>query len=152
MTTIGFTYTKMLVERKSISSGKVSIQTQIGVTSVDEMKMMFGTNSNTALKIGFSFALNYTPGAGVISLEGFVSEMLPADKIKAAIDTWKAKKVLIDQEFMTKMMNQIYSKCQVQAILLAKEMSMPSPVPLPKIKVDLSGKAAPAGAPAKAKK
>ena len=56
------------------------------------------------------------------------------DKVKEIIDAWKNKKK-IEADVMTPILNNILSKCNIQAILISKEIGLPPPVQLPKVQI-----------------
>ncbi len=58
MATIGFNFTKMLVERKPATGTKISVANNISVVNVDQQKLAVAGGSNV-LAVGFRFELKY---------------------------------------------------------------------------------------------
>jgi len=131
MSVIGFSFTKMLVEKTNPVKGKVNISNNVGIKTVDETKLDINT-SKTALKFGFEFTSTYEPNIGNIFLEGEV--IFLADKAKAdeALKNWKKSKK-VDKEMMTQVLNNVLVKCNVKALMLSDFMNLPPPMPLPKV-------------------
>ncbi|MFH0870751.1 MAG: hypothetical protein V1866_06885 [archaeon] len=131
MSVIGFSFTKMLVEKTNPVKGKVNISNNVGIKTVEETKLDINT-TKTALKFGFEFTSTYEPNIGNILLEGEV--IFLADKAKAedALKNWKKSKK-IDKEMMTQVLNNVLVKCNVKALMLSDFMNLPPPMPLPKV-------------------
>ncbi|MFH1073115.1 MAG: hypothetical protein V1743_06840 [Nanoarchaeota archaeon] len=131
MTVIGFSFTKMLVEKKNPVKGKVSINNNVGIKNLEESKLNIDS-SRRALKMDFEFSSTYEPDIGKINLEGEVVYLLEKDKAEEAIKNWKKNKK-IEREMMTNVLNNVLVKCNVQALILSKDMNLPPPIPLPKV-------------------
>ena len=65
--------------------------------------------------------------------------MESSKKVSEVMDRWKKEKKL-DQELMTKILNSVLMKCNVQALILSQDLNLPPPIPLPKINVNKPGK------------
>ncbi len=143
MATIGFNFTKMLVERKPATGTKISVANNISVVNVDQQKLAVAGGSNV-LAVGFRFELKYNPEIGHILLEGTVLELVSEEHLKENLASWKEKKML-KRDMLGHIMQVILARCQIQGIILAKELNLPSPIPLPKIKMDDSKAAATTG-------
>ena len=131
MTVIGFSFTKMLVEKSNPVKGKVSINNNVGIRNVEETKLNINT-AKKALRLDFEFSSTYDPNIGTILLEGEVIYLVYKDKTDDILKNWKKNKKL-DQEVMNAALNYVLSKCNVEALILSKDMNLPPPIPLPKI-------------------
>lgn len=140
MATIGFNFTKMLVERKQATGTKITVANNISVVNVDQQKLSVAGGSNV-LAVSFKFELKYNPEIGNILLEGTVLELVSEEHLKENLASWKEKKIL-KKDMLGHIMQVILARCQIQGIILAKELNLPSPIPLPKIKMDDSKAAA----------
>ncbi|MBU1199713.1 MAG: hypothetical protein KKF46_00720 [Nanoarchaeota archaeon] len=131
MTVIGFSFTKMLIEKKNPVKGKVSINNNVAIKTVEETTLNINADKK-ALKLDFEFTSIYEPGIGNIQMLGEVVYL--ADKAKAAdiIKQWKKNKKL-DKDVMTAVLNNVLAKCNIQALILSKDMNLPPPIPLPKV-------------------
>jgi len=135
MATIGFNFTRMLVERKTNANGQITVSNNISIVNVEQYHLAMTPGANNALAISFKFELKYNPEIGNILLEGQVLELVSEQEQKDTVASWKEKKVL-KKEMLGYIMQTILARCQIQGIILAKELNLPSPIPLPKIKLD----------------
>ena len=131
MTVIGFSFTKMNVEKFTPVKGKISINNNVGVTSVEETKLDINTDKKP-LKLVFEFTSTYDPGVAKILLTGEVIYLAPKDKAEEALKNWKKNKKL-DKDIMANVLNNVLAKCNVEALILSKDMNLPPPMPMPKV-------------------
>ena len=131
MAVVGFSFTKMLVEKISPVKGKISINNNVGITSLDETKLDINTTKK-ALKLDFEFTSAYEPNIGKIVLNGEVIYLMDKDKAEEVIKNWKKNKK-IEKDVMTQVLNNVLTKCNVKALMLSDYMNLPPPMPLPKI-------------------
>lgn len=131
MTVIGFNFTKMLIEKKGPVKGKVSINNNVGIKDLEETKLNINTNKK-ALKLNFEFTSAYEPNIGKILLTGEVIYLIDKDKAADIVKNWKKNKK-IEKDMMTQILNNVLNKCNVQALILSKDMNLPPPIPLPKV-------------------
>jgi hypothetical protein len=121
----------MLVEKSNPVKGKVSINNNVGIKNVEETKLNINT-AKKALKLDFEFSSTYDPNIGKILLEGEVIYLIDKDKTEDILKNWKKNKKL-DQEMMNSVLNYVLSKCNIEALILSKDMNLPPPIPLPKV-------------------
>ncbi|KYK26466.1 hypothetical protein AYK26_04920 [Euryarchaeota archaeon SM23-78] len=131
MTVIGFSFTKMLIEKKNPVKGKVSINNNVGIKNLEETKLNINTNRK-ALKLDFEFSSTYEPNIAKILLTGEVIYLIDKDKAADVVKNWKKNKK-IEKDMMTQILNNVLAKCNVQALILSKDMNLPPPIPLPKV-------------------
>jgi hypothetical protein len=131
MTVIGFSFTKMLVEKHSPVKGKISINNNVGITAVDETKIDINTDKKS-IKLTFEFTSSYDPNVAKILLQGEVIYLMPKAKAEETVKNWKKNKKL-DKEVMSQVLNNVLAKCNVEALILSKDMNLPPPMPLPKV-------------------
>lgn len=131
MTVIGFSFTKMLIEKNAPIKGKVSINNNVGIKSLEETKLNINSDRK-ALKLDFEFISTYEPNIGKILLTGEVIYLTDKTKAEEAVKNWKKNK-RIEKEMMTRVLNNVLAKCNVQALFLSDKMNLPPPIPLPKV-------------------
>lgn len=131
MAVIGFSFTKMLVEKKSPVKGKISINNNVGITGVEETKLDINTDKKS-LRLTFEFTSSYEPAVAQILLQGEVIYLIDKNKAEATVANWKKNKKL-DKEVMSQVLNNVLAKCNVEALILSKDMNLPPPMPLPKV-------------------
>ncbi|HSU73208.1 MAG TPA: hypothetical protein VLJ21_05160 [Candidatus Binatia bacterium] len=132
MTIIAFNFTKITAERKDQRPGSVSIKNSVNIKDVHKTKIALGPASQEVLRIMFEFTSTYDPSYGKIAFEGDVLHVDKADKIESAFKTWQKDKKLPKEEARAAI-NHILSRCNVEAIILSRELNLPSPIELPRI-------------------
>jgi len=135
MAVVGFNFTKMNVERKTPVTGKIKINNNVSVKNVEDHTIMFGKTKQEGLKFTFEFTSKYEPNIGDMLIVGEVIYINEPDKIKEIVSEWRKNKK-IPKEVMTEMLNAILDRCNIQALTLSRDMSMPPPIPLPKVQVE----------------
>tara|TARA_Y100000310_G_scaffold157498_1_gene156855 strand:- start:662 stop:1096 length:435 start_codon:yes stop_codon:yes gene_type:complete len=132
MAIVGFSFTKMTVERKNFVKGKVNIANNISIKNVTETKLDLGKNKDTAVKMEFNFTSKYTPDIGEVNLFGELVNIEDEKKTKEILAEWKKSKKL-PTDIMTPILNHILTKCNIQSLILSKEINLPPPIPMPRI-------------------
>ncbi len=130
MPVLGFNYTELSAEKMAPVQGKVSINNNVSVTSVDEQEISF--DDQEAVRIEFRYQSEYEPEVANITIEGniiYVSEQYSTDEL---VDEWGDSESL-PEDAMRDVINNVLSKCNVEAILLSRDLNIPSPIPLPKV-------------------
>jgi len=136
---VGFNFNKVNVERKEAAKGKISISNNVAIKDIEQKELPFGKEKQNALKFTFEFTSKYEPEIGAIVLGGDVLFVDDAKKIKEILDSWKKDKK-ISKEVMTSVLNNVLTRCNIQALILSQEVNLPPPVPLPKVKVETGEK------------
>ena len=131
MTVIGFSFTKMSVEKDNPVKGKVNINNNVGIKNVEETKLNLNPDKK-ALKLDFEFTSTYEPNIGKIYLTGEVIYLIDKSKADDVIKNWKKNKKL-EKDIMTNVLNNVLAKCNVKALVLSDYMNLPPPIPLPKV-------------------
>lgn len=134
MTIIGTSFTKMKVERKGVVQGKLSISNNVSIKNIEETEMAIGTSRQKALKFTFEFISKYEPQTGEIILEGELLFIEKPEKVKEISDEWKKSKK-VHKDVMAVILNNILTKCNIEALILSREINLPPPVQLPRVTV-----------------
>jgi hypothetical protein len=145
MSIVGFNFTKINAERKLTVVGNVNITNNIQLKDVQEAKI--GIVDRGALRISFSFTSDYAPGLATILLEGDVLVLVDSKHSASILAGWKNGKQL-PNDLAAQVMNHMLDRCNVQALLISKDLNLPSPVPLPKVQINIP-KTQPAAPPKK---
>jgi hypothetical protein len=132
MTTVGFVFTKIAAEKKTVSDQNIRIENNVGITSVELANIIDPKRS--IVKFEFAFYCKYEPSVGIIELKGELVEMFDKELATKIVDSWKKDKKL-HPEIMSRVLNTIMSRSNVEAILMSKELQLPPPVQLPKVEV-----------------
>ncbi len=144
MTVVGFNFNKIDVERTKLLQGKVSINNNIAIKDVENKDLSLGAAKQMGLKVGFEYEVKYTNEAkenlAHIGLAGEVLILEQDSKVKELLKEWEKSKKL-NKEVTLQVINTAHAKCNVQAIILSRDINLPSPIPLPKVE---AGEKAPA--------
>tara|TARA_Y100000310_G_scaffold344510_1_gene457651 strand:+ start:4091 stop:4495 length:405 start_codon:yes stop_codon:yes gene_type:complete len=122
----------MVIERKNFIKGKINIANNISIKNVSETTLALGKGKQPALKMIFEFVSKYNPNIGSINLTGEVLNLEDDKKSKEILKEWKKNKKL-PGEIMTPILNHILNKCNIQSLILSKDINLPPPIPMPKI-------------------
>ena len=132
MTIVGFGLNKINVERKAPVKGQVNISNNVSIKSVEETDLSVGSHKQEGVKFLFEFTSKYEPGIAEMIMAGEVLYMGEPKKNKELLSEWK-KNRSVPKEIMTDVLNSILMRCNVEALLLARDINLPPPVQLPRI-------------------
>ncbi|MAG15487.1 hypothetical protein CMO88_00325 [Candidatus Woesearchaeota archaeon] len=132
MAIIGFNFTKILVEKKSKIKGKVDIKNNVSVKDVEATDIPIGTSKQNALKFIFEFTSDYSPSVGQILFNGDVLYVDDPAKQTEVLKNWKKNKQ-VPKETMSEILNTVLMRCNVEALLLSRDVNLPPPIPMPKV-------------------
>jgi hypothetical protein len=135
MTIVGFNFTKISCEKKKQATGKVNIANKLNIAEVKEAKLTLGKTQQKGVDFVFKYSSSYEPDIGAIELVGHVIYMEKEDKVKEILDSWSKTKT-VHKEVMGKIYNSILSKCNIESLLLSREINLPPNLPMPKVKTD----------------
>ena len=135
MTIVGFDFTKIDAEKKAPIKGKISINNNVAIKNVEEQNLHLGNEKQNAIKFQFEFTSKYDPGIGAITLGGDIIFMGDPKKVKEILDGWKKDKKL-PKDISANILNNVLTRCNVQALILSRDLNLPSPIPLPKVQLD----------------
>ncbi len=132
MNIIGFNFTRVLVEKKNPIKGKLNIDFNINIQSLQDAGVFVLDKTKRPIKLNFLFKTDYKPDIGTLELGGELVYLIDAKNGQKVLEDWKKNKKL-PSDIMAEIMNHIFNKCQVQAIATTREVNLPPPMPLPKI-------------------
>lgn len=132
MTIVGFNFTNIHVHKDKPATGKINVSNNVSIKNVEETQLSMGQNKQNGLKFSFEFVSSYEPEVGAINLYGDVLTLEDEAKHKEILDGWK-KNNSLDKSVMTPLLNHILQKCNVQALILSRDINLPPPVQLPKV-------------------
>jgi len=135
MAIVGFNFTKINVEKKAPRSGKIDVSNNVSIKDVIEAEVSVGENQQKAVRFLFQFETTYEPKIGSIVIDGEVLYMQESAKVTEIVSKWKKNKN-IEKEIMGAILNNVLSKCNIQALILSQDVNLPSPIPLPKVKME----------------
>jgi len=132
MAMVGFSFTKISAERKNSGGKAINIESNAGVTNLVEMPVIDPKKS--VLKFEFTFTVKYEPNAGNITLSGELIQLYDKEFGAKILEQWtKDKKIL--PEVMREVFNVILAKSNVEAVVISRDMGLPSPIQMPRVDV-----------------
>lgn len=132
MAIVGFNFTKISAERKSAPKGKIGVKNNISIKEVEKTDLFLGSTKQPGLKIIFEFASIYEPKIGEIALQGEILDIEDEKIVNDVLKGWKSSKKLPDS-LMSMVVNSMLTRCNIQALIMSKELMLPPPIPLPKM-------------------
>jgi len=132
MKIIGFNLLKVSIERKEKLEGELKIDQNIDIKDVTKEKVPISTDE--ALRVKFGFVINYSNDSAKVEFEGFLI-LLPDNKeMKEFLDSWKDKQ--IPEKSKMPLFNFIMNKCNVKALSLEDDLSLPIHLPMPRLNLE----------------
>ena len=135
MVVVGFGFNNIEVKKDTSFKGKVDIKSKVDIADVQASDLFLGKNKQQGLKFMFNHSIMYEPKFGHIKLSGEVLYIEEEKKIKEILDKWKKEKK-VSGDVMTMLLNNILTKCNIEALLLSREVGLPSPIPLPRFNIN----------------
>lgn len=132
MTIIGFNFSKMLAQQKKAAKGNLKIGTNVKIDGLEKTSLVFD-KERMALKLNFTYNVRYDPDIGGVELQGDILFLQEKKVAEGLLAEWEKKKAL-PKKVSSGLVNAIMQKCVVQALILTKDIGLPSPLPLPKVK------------------
>ncbi len=132
MAIISFGFHRMEAEKTPDFKGKVSINNNVTIKSVDKADLFLGKTKQEALRFGFEYGATYEPKLGKITLSGDFLYMEDSEKVTQILDKWKKDKK-INAELFATLANGILSRCNVQALILSRDVGLPAPFEIPRV-------------------
>jgi hypothetical protein len=132
MPIVGFNFNKIIAEKNNKIIGKVDIKNNLSIKSIEQEKIAL-EKSEEILKFNFEYVISYEPSIGKIAINGNVLYMAESKKIKEILNEWKKEKKL-SKELAPKILNTILAKCNIKALTLSQEVSLPPHLKMPFVK------------------
>jgi len=139
MAIISFHFDKITAEKTGAKEGKINIKNNVGITKVEKADFSVGGSKQAALRFKFEFTSTYEPGVGEVKLEGSLIDLREEKAVTDILTGWEKDKK-IPEAIMAPILNTVLQKCNVQALILSKEVSLPPSIPLPKVNVNQPAK------------
>ena len=84
------------------------------------------------MKFIYEYNAQYNPKVAKLEFAGEVVYLDTPEVLANIENSWK-KKSQVEKAIFTLIINSIYTKCNIEALILTKEMGLPPPIPLPKV-------------------
>jgi hypothetical protein len=135
MTVVGLQINKIVVDKIAPVKGKVSVNNNVAVKDVEKTDLTFGSSKQDAVQFKFEFKASYEPKIATMTFEGVVTYFDTPAAIEDIMKGWKKDKK-VAPEIMSGVLNSILTRCNIEALLLSREVNLPPPIPMPKVKVN----------------
>lgn len=132
---VGFNFTKMLIERKAVPSGKIDIKNNVMVTDVKEQDLALGKTKQKGLKFIFDFTASYEPNIGTMNFIGDILYLEDSKKSEEVLAEWQKSKK-IPEEITVQLIRAIVNRCCLKALVFSEEINLPPPIPLPNLNLN----------------
>ncbi len=132
MSILNFGFTKILVEKYTSATKQIKIQSGMNILDVSESEMIKDAKQK-AFVVKFAFEIKYEPGVAVINLEGDLIFLAGEEVSKKVAEAWSKNKSL-PKDIALNVFNRILHNCNVESLILSKEMNLPAPIQLPKVR------------------
>lgn len=133
MAVVGFNFTKMIGEKNGEPTKKLSIDRSVNMQSVEETQLNVGTQKQQAIIVSFVYAVTYT-GIGKLELHGNLLYIAPEQMLSEAVAHWK-KNSTLPVDVMNPVLHSVFTRCNVQALIMSRDLALPPPFALPSPRV-----------------
>ena len=123
-------YKKISGERKKPIQGTVNIQNNIAITDVSKKESSL--KDQVIIDVEFQFTALFEPSIGSINIIGDVTVIETSKKADEILAEWK-KNNQLSKDLLKPIMNSLLAKCNIEAILLGKELGLPPTLAMPKL-------------------
>lgn len=134
MSIAGIQFTKIVLDKKGPAKGKVSVNNNVAVKDVTKTDLSFGAAKQNALRFDFEFKVLYEPNIAEMLFLGFLTYFEKPEVIEEVLKSWKKDKK-VPKEIMTPILNNIMAKCNIEALILSREVNLPPPMPMPRVEL-----------------
>lgn len=134
MAILSFGFNKILVEKSTKTSKQINIKSGLHILDVVSSDVIKDSKQK-AFSIKFKFDVDYQPSMGVILLEGELLYLASEELAKKLEASWNKDKSLPKDVGMV-VFNRILQNCNVEALILSREINLPAPLQLPKISAE----------------
>ncbi len=115
---------KVFAEKKQPIRSKIDVKSNLKIVNIEKI------NDENA-RIEFNYLVEYTPDYGNLEISGEMIYTADKEEIKNLVKEWESKKKINDKIAIT-IFNRILVKCNIEAVIISKEVNLPPPFNLPK--------------------
>ncbi len=133
MAVIGFDLNKIMVERTGNVAGEIKINNNVAIKEIDKIGIPIKRDDQEGLRFGFEFTSSYEPKMGKVIIRGNIVVVENKKKAEDILKQWKKDKKA-ESDVMTSVLNMVLEKCNIEALILSRDVNLPPSIPLPKVK------------------
>jgi len=134
MTVIGFTFSKINIERKAAIPQKIEVRSKINIHDISPQDVKLVQGKDT-LRFEFSYNIEYSPDLAHVNFGGHLLMVFDSKEAESILSAWKKDKT-ISKNVKASAYNTIFHKCNVKAFELEEDFNLPLHLKLPTIKAD----------------
>ena len=132
MKLVGFNFDKLSVEKTADKTSSLSINTNINILEIKEIKADFFESKQSLLNVGFSYVVDYSPDFAKVEIKGNLFFEFEPKTAKEILKKWKDKEIL--EGVKESLFNIILKKATLKALFLEEEANLPLHIPFPSLK------------------
>ena len=134
MVVVGFSFSKIFIEKKEAIPSKVEVKSKINVNDIfkEDIKLV---EKKDVLRFNFTYEIEYAPNLAKIDFTGHLLVVVDPKEAEEVIKNWKKNKSL-DSKIKLNVYNTIFNKCNVKAFELEEDFNLPLHLRLPLISAD----------------
>lgn len=129
MAIVSFNINKMVTERKNSVRGKISIKNNVSIKNIEKADLSFGKEKQEGLRYNFEFSCVYEPNIGHITIEGDLLDIQEKKRVDDILTKWKKEKK-IEPGSMQNILNTVFGRCNLQALIISRDINLPPPIPI----------------------
>ena len=137
MPILGINFTKIQAERKTPIQGKININNNIAINDVKKHELKL--QGQDSLKVEFEFTAKFEPNIGDIIITGDTIIVNQPKKIEEILAQFKKDKRL-PADILAQVMNNLLTKCNIEALIIGREVGLPPTLNMPKVKTEEKSK------------
>ncbi len=132
MRAIGFSFSKIGIEKFNEISENLKVGTEIDISGIKDVKSDVLKTKEEILEVSFYYKINYEPKVAKIEIEGKILLAADPKKAKEVLKQWKKK--AMPQDFRIPLFNMILKKSSLKALALEEDLNIPLHMPMPTFK------------------
>ena len=134
MVVVGFSFSKIFIEKKEAIPSKVEVKSKINVNDIfkEDIKLV---EKKDVLRFNFTYEIEYAPNLAKIDFTGHLLVVVDPKEAEEVIKNWKKNKSL-DSKIKLNVYNTIFNKCNVKAFELEEDFNLPLHLRLPLISAE----------------
>ena len=131
MPVVTVSFKKLSIERTGAARPKnMKVNNNIAINDIEKTDLNLGTLKQPALRFAFDYTTKYSPNYASINMAGDLIFFTAPEKVESILKEWKKDKKT-PEDITLQVINHLYSRCTVQALVLSQELNLPPPVRLP---------------------
>ena len=132
MKVVGFSFSKISIEKLKNNKGQIKIGTEIDVSNINPLKTDIFKGKDELIEAEFLYRVNYNPDIAKVELKGIIVFSLEPKLARQILKEWKSKKM--PEDFRIFLFNVVMKKSTLKALELEDEMNLPLHIPIPSFK------------------